>query len=68
MDSIRTYKNLFKNFILTYFLLLQDYEQGALWKELIASLIERFKTDIWEILTDKLTAIYLKISFLLFFC
>ena len=35
MNSIRTYKNLLKNFISAHFLLLEDFEQGALRKELI---------------------------------
>ena len=35
MNSIRTYKNFLKNFIFAHFLLLEDFEQGALRKELI---------------------------------
>ena len=35
MNSIRTYKNLLKKFISAHFLLLENFEQGALRKELI---------------------------------
>ena len=45
INSINFYSNLLKNFIFVHLLLLEDYEQGALQKELIiVPLIERFKT------------------------
>ena len=45
MNSILTYRKLLKNFVFTPVLLLEDYEQGALRKELIfASFVEQIKT------------------------
>ena len=45
INSINTWSNLLENFIFVHRLLLEDYEQGALQKELIvAPLMERFKT------------------------
>ena len=45
MNSIRTYRNLLKNFIFAHLLLLEDYDQGALRKDsVIATFIEQFKT------------------------
>ena len=44
MNYILSYRNLLKNFIFFHFLLLEDYEQGALSKKLIiATFVERFK-------------------------
>ena len=44
MNSIRTYRNLLKNFIFTHLLLPEDYDQGALQKEsVIATFIEQFE-------------------------
>ena len=43
--KIATQRNLFKKFIFVYFLLPEDYEQGALQKELIIALLqEQFET------------------------
>ena len=45
MNSICTYRNLLNHFIFLYLLLIEDYEQGALRKELIfAPFVVRFKT------------------------
>ena len=45
INSINTSSNIIKIFIFIHLLLLEDYEQGALQKELItAPLMERFKT------------------------
>ena len=45
MNSIRTYRNLLKNFIFAHLLLLEDYDQGALRKDsVIATFMEQFKT------------------------
>ena len=45
INSINIYRNLLKNFIFVHLLLLEDYEQGPLQKELIiALLMGRFKT------------------------
>ena len=44
MNFICSYKNLLKNFIFFHFLLLEDYEQGALKKEpVLAAFIKWFK-------------------------
>ena len=48
INSINTESNLLKGFIFVH-LLLEDYEQGALQKELIiAPLMERFKRAIFR--------------------
>ena len=45
INFISTYSKLLKHFIFPRFLLIEDYEQGALRKELIvAPFVERFKT------------------------
>ena len=44
MNSIHAYRNLLKNLIFAYLLLLEDYDQVALRKEsVIATFIEQFK-------------------------
>ena len=45
MNYIRTFSNLLIHFFFVYLLLIEDYEQGALQKELIiATFVEWFKT------------------------
>ena len=45
INSVSTWSNLFKNFIFVHFLLLEDYEQVGLRKDLnIAPLMEWFRT------------------------
>ena len=42
MNSIRVYKNLLRNFVFAYLLLLENYEQGILQKKsVIATFIEK---------------------------
>ena len=44
INFISTYSKLLKHFIFAHFLLIEDYEQGALRKDLIvAPFVERFK-------------------------
>ena len=44
MNSVLSYSNLLKNSILFHFLLIEDYEEGALQKDLVtASFVERFQ-------------------------
>ena len=55
MNSIRSYRNLLKNFIFFHFLRLEEYEQGALRKEpVVATFIKRFqkatlRMSYWQI-------------------
>ena len=45
MNFISIYSNSLNHFLFVYFLLIEDYEQGALRKELVsASFVERYKT------------------------
>ena len=45
INSINTQSNLLRNFIFVHLLLLEDYEQGALQKDLIiAPLMQQFET------------------------
>ena len=45
INSVSTWSNLFKNFIFVHFLLLEDYEQVGVRKDLnIAPLMEWFRT------------------------
>ena len=55
MNSIRINRNLLKKFVFAHFVLLEDYEQGALRKETVmVTFIEWFIIAIiWENLTDK---------------
>ena len=68
-NFISIYSKLLKNFIYTCFPLIEDYEQGALRKELfIAPLVERFNTPTlgkcyWYIL-PAIETIFLNIAFL----
>ena len=72
-NSIRSYQNLMKNFIFPHFLQLEDYERGALWKELAtAAFIKAFKKatlrmSYWQILLV-IRPICLAILYLLAFC
>ena len=55
MNSIHINRNLLKKFVFAHFVLLEDYEQGALRKETVmVTFIEWFIIAIiWENLTDK---------------
>ena len=59
MNFIRIYSNLLNHFIFVYYLLIEDYEQGALRKKWIfASFAEQFETDEKFLLINFISAYY----------
>ena len=49
MNSIRVYKNLLRNFVFAYLLLLEGYDQGVLQKKpIIGIFIEKCKVATWR--------------------
>ena len=54
MNFIGIFSNLLNHFIFVYLLLIEDYEKGALRKELvIAPFVDQFKLALWQSLTDE---------------
>ena len=54
MSFASIWTNLFKHWIFSEFLLIEDYVQGAAGKELhMVPFVERFKKLLWESLTNK---------------